>query len=96
LKGSRSQAGPKRPIGETSGVEGIDVELLDGDGNVVAQTSTNADGKYSFDSITDAGAYQVQIATSDAWMVLGEDRIDVLLSAANENVRRINFHVRLT
>jgi len=47
-----------RDAGE-SGLGGVTVELLDGGGNVVATTTTGADGGYSFPGVT-PGAYAVR------------------------------------
>ncbi|HHH49487.1 MAG TPA: hypothetical protein ENK52_00755, partial [Saprospiraceae bacterium] len=44
--------------GET-GLEGVIVMLLDADGNMVAQTTTNADGTYSFTDVA-AGDYKLK------------------------------------
>jgi hypothetical protein len=45
--------------GET-GLNGLTVELLDGNGNVVASTITDGDGNYTFSSLT-AGTYSVRV-----------------------------------
>jgi len=44
-------------LGE-NGIEGVPVTLLDGDGNIIATTLTNADGNYSFNGLT-PGEYTV-------------------------------------
>ena len=44
------------------GVNGVAVQLLDADGNVLAETGLNADGLYRFDDLI-AGNYTVQLVT---------------------------------
>ena len=71
------------------------VELLDSAGELVAQTTTDSRGRYTFDSISDAGTYQVQIASTDMWIVLGEDLHEVELTDVDNLIMRINFQVQL-
>ncbi|MCB1744011.1 MAG: carboxypeptidase regulatory-like domain-containing protein, partial [Gammaproteobacteria bacterium] len=62
-------------------VAGVEVKLIDGDGNVVATTTTDADGRYTFDDVT-AGDYQVMFGNDPTGKVftfqdVGDDeRID--------------------
>ncbi len=79
---------------DTEGVAGVTVELLDSSGNVIDQTTTNARGNYSFD-VSDAGSYQVQIAASARWTVVGTDIQDVLLSESQDQSSGIDFRIRL-
>ncbi len=46
-------------------LEGVRVALLDADGAVVAETTTDADGRYLFDGLP-AGDYRVQFTLTDA------------------------------
>ncbi|MDB5320508.1 MAG: peroxinectin precursor [Phycisphaerales bacterium] len=48
------------------GLGGRSVQLLDGDGNVVAGTMTLASGAYKFSGL-DLGQYQVQVSGGDGW-----------------------------
>ncbi|MCP5426278.1 MAG: carboxypeptidase regulatory-like domain-containing protein, partial [Gammaproteobacteria bacterium] len=50
-------------IGEP-GISGVSVELLDNGGNVLATTTTDANGQYHFGDL-DAGDYFVQVPTSE-------------------------------
>ena len=45
------------------GINDVTVELLDGDGNVVASTTTSGDGNYSFDHLF-PGSYSVRVVAS--------------------------------
>ena len=63
-----------------TGVEGVTVNLKDEDGNVIATTSTDADGAYSFEDL-DPGTYSVQFEIPDDYEyspvnVGGDDSID--------------------
>ncbi|MGB0931026.1 MAG: SdrD B-like domain-containing protein, partial [Chitinophagales bacterium] len=42
------------------GIEGVPVTLMDADGNIIATTTTNSDGNYSFNGLT-PGAYTVAV-----------------------------------
>tara|TARA_R110002049_G_scaffold4601_5_gene32633 strand:+ start:884620 stop:886851 length:2232 start_codon:yes stop_codon:yes gene_type:complete len=81
--------------GELDGAEGVTVELLDSEGTLIEQAVTDARGRYTFDSILDIGTYQIQIAQSDLWMVVGTDLREVLVSEDHVDFDRINFHVSL-
>lgn len=87
-----------RPIPETPedrivAAEGIAVELLDSNGNVIDSTVTDARGNYTFDSVTQSGAYQVRIADSDEWDIAGIGTWDLMISNGEENLGGINFRV---
>jgi len=49
--------------GGEAGLNGVTVELLDGDGDVVATQTTSGDGNYSFTNLT-AGTYSVRVVSS--------------------------------
>ncbi len=94
LGSARGQSGGDRQSEQNQGVEGVTVELLDSAGELVAQTTTDSRGRYTFDSISDAGTYQVQIASTDMWIVLGEDLHEVELTDVDNLIMRINFQVQ--
>ncbi len=48
-----------------SGVAGVTVNLIDSDGDIVATTTTNRRGQYSFD-VSGTGSYQVQLVTPNS------------------------------
>jgi Large extracellular alpha-helical protein len=62
---------------------GVTVDLRDGEGNLVATTTTDSDGRYVFDNLS-AGTYQVQFTLTDRQKQLyrfttadaGDDRAD--------------------
>lgn len=95
LDQARGQTGGDRQTEKNEGVEGVTVELLDSNGELVAQTTTDSRGRYTFDAISDAGTYQVQIASTDMWIVLGEDVHEVELTDVDNLIMRINFQVQL-
>ncbi|WP_404306882.1 peroxidase family protein [Neorhodopirellula lusitana] len=90
----RDQDNP-RPDQDESVVsaEGIEVQLLDSEGNLIDTTLTDSKGNYAFDSVTQSGSYQVQIAVSDEWTVEGDDSWDISISNGDEQLRGINFRV---
>ena len=49
-----------------SGLEGIVVNLLDGDGNVIATTTTDADGNYLFEDVIGGGDYSIVVDAGPA------------------------------
>jgi len=79
---------------ETTNVamEGMEMELLDSDGNVVATAVTDSDGRYEFDSFDRTGVYSIRMASSDV-DVLGEDTIEVLVSSADVHLDTMDFKV---
>lgn len=50
-------------------IEGVRVELLDKDGNVIASTATNADGAYKFDHLVGGEEYEVRFITPQGMAV---------------------------
>lgn len=53
------------------GIEAVSVELLDGNGNVVATTSTNARGAYRFLNLPFGSSYRTRVVNSDADLTSG-------------------------
>ena len=54
------------------GIQGVTVNLLDADGNVVATTTTDANGNYRFE-IGDPGTYVVEFAPKSGWTFTTKD-----------------------
>lgn len=79
---------------ETTNVamEGMEMELLDSDGNVVDTAVTDSDGRYEFDSFDRTGVYSIRMASSDV-DVLGEDTIEVLVSSGDVHLDTMDFKV---
>lgn len=73
--------------------EGIVVELIDSDGNVIDSVSTDANGNYAFDSVSESGSYQVRVAESDEWVVAGTDTWDLSISNGDEEMDGVDFRV---
>ncbi len=91
--GQRPPGQPPRDPRPGNPAEGILVELLDREGNLLASTRTDSDGLYAFDAVTQSGAYQVRLAASDDWSVAGPDHWDLSISNGDEAMDRINFRI---
>ncbi|MFK8115201.1 MAG: peroxidase family protein, partial [Rubripirellula sp.] len=73
--------------------EGIVVELFDSDGNLVDATLTDAEGNYTFDSVSQSGGYQVRVGESDEWDADGTGTWDLSISNGDEDMEDIDFRV---
>ncbi|GAA5504719.1 peroxidase family protein [Novipirellula caenicola] len=69
-------------------VEGVTVELLDDEGNVVDTAVTDVSGNYKFDSFDHSGAYQIRIASTGD---VEASTVDILISSGDVNLRGINL-----
>jgi peroxidase len=89
------QRGPEMgaPDDRVVAAEGIIVELVDSEGNIIDSVLTDANGKYAFDSVTQSGSYQVRVAESDEWDVAGNATWDLSISNGDEDMDRIDFRV---
>lgn len=74
-------------------VESIVIQLVDSDDNVIESKLTDANGDYTFDSITQSGHYQVRVAASNQWVVTGTDTWDLSISNGDEVMQGIDFRV---
>ena len=76
--------------GRARGVEGVTVELLDDQGEVIDTTVTDRRGHYSFDMFTKTGDYQIQVLrpTSRGTAV---ETAQVLISAGGQSIRDVDF-----
>ncbi len=77
----------------TNGVEGIAVELVNSNGDVVDTAFTDSEGNYEFASISTSGQYQVRVAANDAFTTAGSDTIDVLISSGDSHLEDIDFEL---
>jgi uncharacterized repeat protein (TIGR01451 family) len=79
--------------GETTLPANINVKLFDSSNNVVATTTTAANGTYTFSNVTN-GNYKIQVDTSDsdipAGYTLGTPN-DTAITVSGANVSNINF-----
>lgn len=90
-----SQQGRRQQVGDDDAApaEPILVELIDSDGVVIDSALTDADGQYAFDSVTESGSYQVRIAQSDQWEVVGASTWDLSISNGEEDMSGIDFQI---
>lgn len=80
LRGGR----PLRDGPGSDGVAGVQVELLDEDGNVVAKTTTDMRGHYRFRQFDETGDYQIRLAETG-------ETIDVLIRTGDMQLRGLDF-----
>ncbi|MCM2369003.1 peroxidase family protein [Aporhodopirellula aestuarii] len=88
---SRSRGSDKRNDsrgGQSRGVEGVTVELLNGDGEVVDTTVTDSSGNYSFDDFPETGDYQIHVPYNG-------DTLDFLVSNGETQIEGLDFELRL-
>lgn len=83
---------------DEAGVAGVTVKLLDANGNVIATTTTDADGAYLFDGL-DAGDYTVEFPKSVNGLTLvnanvgADDTIDSDASQTTGRTGTINLEI---
>ncbi len=75
------------------GVSGVEVQLLDDEGNLVESTVTDQRGNYQFDSFDETGDYQVRIVATDSVEPVGDDTLDLLVSSGDVQLRGLNFQI---
>jgi peroxidase len=73
------------------GLGGVKVELLDDEGSVVATTTTNARGRYQFDTFRETGDYQVRVVVPNRFQVASGDVVELLISRGGETVTGVDF-----
>ncbi|MBI1314643.1 peroxidase [bacterium] len=73
------------------GLRGIQVQLLNAEGDLVATTRTDAHGRYRFDEIYETGQYQIRISETAGSRVTTATTVDVLVSRGGVNLRHLNF-----
>ena len=74
-------------------MEGMVVQLLDTEGEVVDSTVTDRNGNYEFDSLTETGAFQVVLVMEDGMETEGSSTLDVLVSSGDSRLRGYDFRV---
>ncbi len=99
-RGTRNDKGAPRNggrandnVARTVPVNGVTIELLDDEGNVVDTTVTDRSGNYKFDSFDHSGAYQIRIAASNGLESVGLNTVETLISDGDVNLSGINFMV---
>ena len=90
---------PQRPDGQdgrgaqSEPMVGVVVELLDSEGNLVDTALTDAAGNYRFTEFDESGAYTIQMAASDEYVVDGASVLDVQIASGDESLRGMDFRV---
>ncbi len=72
------------------GIEGVTVNLIDGDGNIVDSTTTDADGNYSFSEV-EPGNYTVQVVYTGDLVSTGSGSYDVTVGSGEDVVAESDF-----
>jgi hypothetical protein len=72
---------------------GVSVELLDDEGEVIATTTSDRNGRYRFDDFAETGDYQVRVVVPSG-MTTARSTRDVLISRGEVTVSGINFGLR--
>ncbi|EMI19441.1 heme peroxidase, animal [Rhodopirellula maiorica SM1] len=84
---------PRDQFRSTVPIEGVTVELLDDQGNLVDSVVTDSAGNYKFDAFDHSGEYQVRVAATDDVTTTGSDAVDILISSGDVNLKGINLTV---
>jgi peroxidase len=74
-------------------VSGVQVDLLK-EGEAVATTRTDRQGRYSFRDFPETGDYQVRVTLPAALLATTANPRDVLISSGDVSVQNVNFGVR--
>jgi peroxidase len=81
------------------GLAGVTVQLADGDGNVVATTVTDGQGRYRFDNfngIEGTGSYSVRLVVPSGFTQTSPNPAAILISRGDVNVSGVNFTLAAT
>ncbi len=70
---------------------GVTVELLNGDGDVIATTLTNSRGRYQFNTFSETGDYQVRIVVPNRLRATSATTRDVLISRGDQTIAGVDF-----
>lgn len=71
-------------VDQTTGpLGGIELSLVDGNGNVVGTTTTGADGSYGFAGFVATGGYTVRVVTPEGTVPVGASEVEVDLTEAD-------------
>jgi hypothetical protein len=76
------------------GLPGIQVQLLDDEGEVIATTRTRLGGRYQFDDFQETGDYQVRVALPGFLSGTSENPQEFLISSGDVIVRGVDFGIR--
>jgi peroxidase len=84
----------RRQFGEPS-LAHVSVELLDGDGVVIATAVTDSSGRYRFTQFRETGDYQVRVVVPAGLQVTTSNPIDVNVSKGDVSIGGQDFGIRL-
>ena len=71
------------------GLEGVTIRLLDGEDELIATSTSAADGSYRFDGLR-AGAYRVEEVVPEGYVATSPIAVDLTLLPGEE--KRVDFH----
>lgn len=77
-----------------AGISGVQVELLDDAGEVVATTVTGRAGNYRFTQFGETGDFATRVVPPDGRAVTSTNPLEFLVSAGDVAVRGLNFGLR--
>jgi hypothetical protein len=69
-------------------VEGLTIELLDDDGNVIDTTTTDRRGEYRFQSFAETGDYAIRLAETG-------ETLEILISNGNTRLSGLDFVIQI-
>jgi len=73
------------------GMAGVEVQLLDGDGNTLATALTGRDGRYRFDRFGSTGDFQVQIVLPTGNVLTTSSSRDLHISTGGQSISGLDF-----
>jgi hypothetical protein len=77
------------------GAANVAVDLINGDGTVIASTTTSRDGRYQFTNIGETGNYQVRVTVPKGTTLSASDTQSVSVTRGDVAMRGLNFGLRL-
>lgn len=83
-----------RDFGEVA-LAGVTVQLINPDGEVVATTTTDSNGRYRFTQFRETGSYQVQVVVPSQLQVTTTNPQTVLISRGDTSIGGTDFGIRL-
>lgn len=78
-----------------AGVPGVEVQLLDNEGAVLASTRTGRDGRYKFTNFSETGNYTIRVIPTGRLSATLADR-PVLISRGGLTINNVNFALKST
>ena len=76
---------------QENGLEGITLELLNDEGDVIATTQTDIRGRYVFTEFEETGDYQIRILLPTGATTSGPTTVDVLVSSGDDSLGNLDF-----